>query len=1858
MEAIENSMEAIRAVQRDKREFGIGAAYHGIIEINLDYDLSQIEIRDNGRGMSDSDVRNAVNYGRLKNRIANNGEIREKMWQTGDFGKYGIGLFTLFKFGPEVLIQIDTKQDCMRERTVSAVIDYKKMREKDQFEIEKISNPPLDTSIFPDLDSHGTRILIKNVSAQFWDSCTLQSTHKLKSELQQEIAEKYSLYIHGMGELKQALLKSKCAKGDLLENIQSAQHGMDSLPLIEIRIDGESMRDLASNRVVLRMAKLARCGEAEQAAGDAEGGADAVDAPLPSSRGGKDARRPARRDRDDTEGQAVDEPAEASKPCWYTSWKVETRTGSSAAMAHLVLFFNPVISGSAMDSNEGANDAHQLMIFWQELFFREESSQLPFMRNAQEKEQKDRKYGIPLDAFDRVSGFLFLDMAFAPDSNKTIISKSGDMRLELFDKESPSCGTREYQRLQDKFHQKVKAWHEEHDRMDTFEGPYKEKRRNSVDVLIWQSVTKRQSRGRKVGKALMVEEKYRAKWGDKPGEKPGDFVEVFHPDDKRHRLVGQIEYLFTRKVDGLYPSQGVVVLVRPYEGVELEYKCSSIVRKIESSEWKKLRKMMEERLPKTIQVYHQYRDDTGKVQRSLIKDGLSYQMEGEYIARDSVQISVDILDEKGQCLQSDRDKTRIIQPKYLMVKLQLLDVNGNPVRDPRSKKEWQEVLSPYNFDKAEQFNTGSGTKQFTQLSTMLAQHLPKQSRSFELEISLDYNDGTEADEDLQFRKELKDCIEHVKCRRKFEFCAGTPSKMDITTKTGDTLNIWFGLDVRDITILFKDAAGNIIPSSLISINSISYSIDEIDDRKSLRAMPLEDDQCFGIEPFQLDGWELGGKCSCRLTFEVDLKQKDKRYSFSNKMDATLMSGIPDKIEAQGGFFDKLLSREHQIVCKLKLTDRWGNPFRGKQNVVTAEVSAKEQPWLRGNGNDGALIASTNIIDSTVSVDQRNLFVCLHGSYGLKDELTFRCSVIDHLANPPYRSKPIKKSIPFEVESLDLQFNIPDSVQNKFTTYKDGSCYVIEVNHGVCDVQRKSLHGIFLQIVRKGGEGSVKIYSTLRCKVIFQRLKLLLNDPADFDVLSEDEDDLDDSHSGNGAEISLDVIGGKSSVLDKHLLTDKTFSYIAKYDGLEASLRIVVIAGKPSALKFQEIGATEIGQQTEVEFKPIDRQGLPVHDISQYDIRLETAEHGSLLFKLSEPQKKGSSNYHFQFQVLGTLPEDSPNEATFWLVVSLVEKSSVKTRAKQGELDTDISPYVVSERVQVTVHAGKAKALRVLVRNRGENLAEPYEIVSGAKLEFIVHAVDLGGNIDISCKKRVRLTLESDDPQEKYFTNEVLSDGESIIRTKPWYTRSRVGTVTIEALDKAPPRLESREYALTVRGGVWPADIRILSPLCPAAEERFSFEMDDSSEGLRELTAEVVTPDGSKYTQSRLDLVLKQANGPVLNADFKHGKYRFHGIPIPKEPGNYTFVLEISGGALPSVPQKTLLVRRALGSPKSIAVITSSEIAAHADAATEVVLEVKNGLGVPIHQDQECCQGARVRFEVVDSEHSMGLQVQCHHVEAWSYSVVFQEPSGRKVSDDVLAKLVAVLEINDREVLRAAPINVRYVPAEKLKHQSESQKRELRELQGQRTELENRYREAEAMVKRKECLRKSLEDAKAALRALCPRSALERNIEAEEQKLSSMRRAPFKPAVPNLTVRRGANGFDAFLQDRNNGRLDPQIANSVVGIVGEMGYAQDNWAADAIAAIAGDNLQAVVVRTELDLDALWGIDRYRGIKILAMESMRSSPTLNKLGLLDLSRDASRIPSSAKYVVNLVQLDEGANPDLRQRVMSSFHPTESN
>ena len=280
-------------------------------------------------------------------------EPGEQSWQGGDFGKYGIGLFTLFKFGPDVTIQIDSKQAAMRERMVSARIDYRTMRNKDRFEIERIANPPVDAGVFPEASSQGTRILISSVAEQFWDSNTQASPPRLKAALLAEMSEKYSMYTHGMAPIRDVVLRCRDeVRAELLANVQDPELGMDALPRIDILVDGESVLDTSTNRVIQRMRMVAGVGQADaERAGDVDGDDEGSRSPGPALGAGEpdedhDGLSQAQTQGGAGSGGAGDDtgascrgatgaPADAGRPCWYTVFKVKTRAGTSAANVHV-----------------------------------------------------------------------------------------------------------------------------------------------------------------------------------------------------------------------------------------------------------------------------------------------------------------------------------------------------------------------------------------------------------------------------------------------------------------------------------------------------------------------------------------------------------------------------------------------------------------------------------------------------------------------------------------------------------------------------------------------------------------------------------------------------------------------------------------------------------------------------------------------------------------------------------------------------------------------------------------------------------------------------------------------------------------------------------------------------------------------------------------------------------------------------------------------------------------------------------------------------------------------------------------------------------------------------------------------------------------------------------------------------------------------------------------------------------------------------------------------------------------------------------------------------------------------------------
>ena len=195
-----------------------------------------------------------------------------------------------------------------------------------------------------------------------------------------------------------------------------------------------------------------------------------------------------------------------------------------------------------------------------------------------------------------------------------------------------------------------------------------------------------------------------------------------------------------------------------------------------------------------------------------------------------------------------------------------------------------------------------------------------------------------------------------------------------------------------------------------------------------------------------------------------------------------------------------------------------------------------------------------------------------------------------------------------------------------------------------------------------------------------------------------------------------------------------------------------------------------------------------------------------------------------------------------------------------------------------------------------------------------------------------------------------------------------------------------------------------------------------------------------------------------------------------------------------------------------------------------------------------------------------------------------------------------------------------MPRAKLQHQSDAQRLELQRLYQRKGELESRKAQLAAQRQRRAQARLGVERAEAGLRAFGSQSDLQRALVGAERELDALRGArAFSPPATDLTLVGAGAGFDRLLEDWRARRLDERLAAAIVGVVGDLGHVLDPWAADAVAALAGNKLQMFVVRTERDVDLVWETERYRGVRVMALENRgRKCPQLTRQGLIDLPR----------------------------------------
>jgi hypothetical protein len=254
----------------------------------------------------------------------------------------------------------------------------------------------------------------------------------------------------------------------------------------------------------------------------------------------------------------------------------------------------------------------------------------------------------------------------------------------------------------------------------------------------------------------------------------GDAVEVLHPANRGFKgLFGRIERLVT-SADGSRPTKGSVVLARPFEGAVCRRPCSELVRLLTAQEWRAAEQRIRDRLPHDLLLLHYKKKPArdgvrdSELMRRRIADGAVFQLTGE--EAEVFQLSVEVLDsEKNVLKYAEWDREQVVQPRHLLVQVDLLDDAGRPVQDPKSKKPWSELVRAEGDAK---YSTApNAVHNCTPLAGMLKLLTRRRQRAFRLAVSLqDYGEGRDGGHHM--RDMLDRHLATVTKTARFEIAAG------------------------------------------------------------------------------------------------------------------------------------------------------------------------------------------------------------------------------------------------------------------------------------------------------------------------------------------------------------------------------------------------------------------------------------------------------------------------------------------------------------------------------------------------------------------------------------------------------------------------------------------------------------------------------------------------------------------------------------------------------------------------------------------------------------------------------------------------------------------------------------------------------------------------------------------------------------------------------------------------------------------------------------------------------------------------------------------------------------------------------
>jgi len=718
-------------------------------------------------------------------------------------------------------------------------------------------------------------------------------------------------------------------------------------------------------------------------------------------------------------------------------------------------------------------------------------------------------------------------------------------------------------------------------------------------------------------------------------------------------------------------------------------------------------------------------------------------------------------------------------------------------------------------------------------------------------------------------------------------------------------------------------------------------------------------------------------------------------------------------------------------------------------------------------------------------------------------------------------------------------------------------------------------------------------------------------------------------------VNIKVSGGVSLDLASHIcpsISSAPGIYMAVSDdgSLQASLNIEILPTAPANLLVRNATkdlTLKMGTKFQIGFDVLDSRGVVYSDASNLKILMQSSdgsiefdpppddEDGTYEIHRSSPDSK-SGLFYLESALVGRLPPAQKVNLTLILQGRQNIKRSIVAHLEAGEATRFVfadaaSGTALGDDTTFEYTSGQELGLRLLAVDDSGNKVAAF---SGQKALVTLRAVGggngTGGGGGVDLHKEIQVDMVK---------------GEGNLSSDRWFVALASPSAQAEVSVRAARNAGLRGSALLfpVKPGNWLSEVQLSVNFHKI--DALSHEMAADQKTL-DLTVKALTQNNQVYS-GEYSLSLRPSASRMQVDTFAaivsggaKGSKTIQGLAIPVAPGIYDVNLIAQAPNVPPV-NCTLTVTRAQGEVSEVQLKGPSKLCTQAKKEFVLAVSTSNALGGQLAP--ELWQG-HLTFLV--SEGRLKIVIANAPTSAASaattatYTISLDDDGD--IEDDVIVSIWAVVgrkEAGADEATIEIKSNIinefKYIPRARIEKETEKVKRKRKEEEELVEQLSvfdvliEDHRLAEAAVQdATSSLTKELgrvaavflpsmsdsEDSSAVLQAL--NELLDEKNRDVQQLLEQVHWTE-----PDLQVRRNA-ALDSYMRRRAQDASYGGVP--LVGILGELASVADAELASAVSVLLDDELQAIVVNTEDEVEELRAFcikESLGSLKIISLES---------------------------------------------------------